>query len=70
MIVSPPPKAIEKEELKWQNVVVVQFEGKIPNFSLFQRMVNVFWEKDGEIDIQPVEFNLFIIKFSNSEMRD
>ena len=46
-----PPKRIEgkliipseviERELQWRNAVVVQFIGKIPNFSFFQRMINV-----------------------------
>ena len=44
--------------------------GRIPNFSLFQRMVNVLWGKDREIDIRPSGLNFFIIQFPNSEMRD
>ena len=36
MIVSPPSNVFKKGEQKWRNAIVVQFVGRIPNFSLFQ----------------------------------
>ena len=41
MIVSPPFDVFEEGEQKWHNAIMVQFVGRIPNFSLFQRMVKV-----------------------------
>ena len=70
MVVSPPTEVFEEGELQWKNVVVVQFVGRIPNFSLFQKMVNVLWGQGGELDIRPARFNLFIIQFSNFDVRD
>ena len=32
--------------------------------------MNVLWGKEGDIDIRPIEHNLFIVQFSNSEMRN
>ena len=39
--VTPPPKVINEGEMKWKNVVVAQFVGRIPNFSMFQKLVNM-----------------------------
>ena len=41
LIISPPVEVIEEGELLWRNAVVVQFVGRIPNFSAFQRQVNI-----------------------------
>ena len=70
VIVSPPKEVFERGESKWKNVVVVQFVGRIPNFSLFQRMLKNLWGKEGEIEIVLAGFNLFVIQFPNTEMRD
>ncbi|XVF43773.1 hypothetical protein PTKIN_Ptkin02bG0067200 [Pterospermum kingtungense] len=46
-VAAPPPAIFEKGETKWQNAVVAQFIGKLPNFSLFHRMVNSLRGSDG-----------------------
>ena len=61
MIVSPLLDVFEEGEQKWKNAVVVQFVRRIPNFSLFRRMVKILWGKDGDIEIKPAGYNLFII---------
>ena len=33
-------------------------------------MVKVLWGKDGDVDIRPVGYNLFIIQFQSTEMRN
>ena len=70
VIVSPPDEVCEEGELIWKNAFVEQFMGKIPNFSVFQKMINIIWGEEGEVDIKPTGYNLFIIQFSNSIMRD
>ena len=62
-----PSEVIEEGEQQWKNAVVVQFIGKIPNFSYFQRMINAMW---GNVDLRPVGHNLFVVQFPNLEMRD
>ncbi|XVE67823.1 hypothetical protein DITRI_Ditri09bG0019400 [Diplodiscus trichospermus] len=68
--VSPPNEVFEEGELLWRNAVVVQFVRRIPNFSAFQKMVNILWGEDGDVDIRPAGMNLFIILFPNSSTRD
>ncbi|XVE91311.1 hypothetical protein DITRI_Ditri20bG0143500 [Diplodiscus trichospermus] len=70
VIVAPPIEAFEEGVDLWSNAVVAQFIRKMPNFSLFQRLVNVLWGDDGHIDIRPAGVNVFIIQFPNSSMRD
>ena len=70
LLVQPPDDIFEEGINQWKNVVVVQFIGRIPNYSYFQRMVNILWGKDGEVDLRPVGSNLFIVQFSNLETRD
>ena len=41
VLVSLPADVYEEGELQWKNVVVAQFVGKISNFSVFQKMVNL-----------------------------
>ena len=50
--------------------MVAQFIGKIPNFSYFQRVVNVLWGADGEVNVKLTGTNLSIIQFPNSIARD
>ena len=69
-IVTPPSGVFEEGELLWKNAVVAQFVGRIPNFSVFQKMVNILWGDDGEIDIRPTGHNLFVLQFPNSQTRD
>ena len=69
-IVVPPSEVFEEGEQKWKYAVVAQFVGRIPNFSVFQKMVNLLWGEDGEIDIKPAGHNLFILHFPNSRVRD
>ena len=69
-MVAPPREVFEEGEQEWRNAVVVQFVGRIPNFSLFQRTIKALWGKDGDVDLRPAGHNLFIIQFQNSEMRN
>ncbi|XVE50102.1 hypothetical protein DITRI_Ditri01bG0134500 [Diplodiscus trichospermus] len=69
-IIAPPRAIFEEGEHFWRNAIVAQFIGKIPNFGAFQKMVNILWGEDGNVDIRPVGTNLFIIQFPNAEMRD
>ena len=39
--VALPKEVIEEGELKWKNAIVAQFVGRIPNFSAFQKLVNM-----------------------------
>ncbi|XVE90995.1 hypothetical protein DITRI_Ditri20bG0120300 [Diplodiscus trichospermus] len=70
VLVSPSKKIFKEGELPWKNTIVVQFIGKIPNFSAFQKMVNILWGEFGEVDIKLAGTNLFIIQFPNVEIRD
>ena len=70
VLVSPPNDIFEEGVEYWKNVVIAQFIGRIPNFSFFQKMVNVLWGADREVDLRPVGPKLFIIQFSNSSTRD
>ena len=40
-VVSPPNDIFEKGVDQWRDSVVAQFIGKVPNFSLFQKLVNI-----------------------------
>ena len=61
LTVAPPAEVINEGEQLWKNAVVVQFVGRIANFRAFQKMVNMIWGDEGEVDIRPVGHNLFII---------
>ena len=37
------PEVIDECEMTWKNIVVAQFVGRIPNFSMFQKPVNMLW---------------------------
>ncbi|XVF82969.1 hypothetical protein PTKIN_Ptkin16aG0095000 [Pterospermum kingtungense] len=67
-IVAPPLD--EEGELQWKNSLVVQFIGKIPNFSYFVKMVTLLWGSEGGIEVKPTGQNLFLVKFSTAESRD
>lgn len=69
-IVAPPLGVFEEGDLQWKNAIVAQFVGRIPNFSVFQKMVNLLWGEDGEVDIRPAGQNLFVIQFPNLKTRD
>ena len=68
--VLPPIEVIREGELKWRNVVVAQFVGRIPNFSAFQKLVNVLWGEYGEVELRPAGQNLFIIQFPSVAIKD
>ena len=42
-VISPPKDVFEEGEAIWQNAVVAQFIRRIPNFSLFQKLVKMLW---------------------------
>ncbi|XVE73699.1 hypothetical protein DITRI_Ditri11bG0139900 [Diplodiscus trichospermus] len=42
----------------------------IPNYSLFQRLINLMWGSDGNVEIKPAGPNLFIIQLPNAAARD
>ena len=65
-----PSEILEEGELKWRNAVVAQFVGRIPNFSAFQKLVNVLWGEHGKVDLRPAGHNLFIIQFPNAITRE
>ena len=50
--------------------MVAQFIGKVPNFSLFQKLINMLWGSEGEVVIRSAGPNLFIIQFPNVVARD
>ena len=68
--VSLPAEVFDEGELLWKNAIVAQFVGRIPNFSYFQKMVNLLWGDEGEVDIRPAGHNLFLLQFSNPILRD
>ena len=70
MIVTPPKVVIDEGASQWENSLVAQFIGRIPNYSLFQRIANSLWGAEGEVVIKPVGLNLFVIQFPNSIARD
>ena len=70
MIVTPPQVVIDEVASQWENSLVAQFIGHVPNFSLFQRLANSLWGAEGEVVIKPVGLNLFIIQLPNSTARD
>ena len=41
--VAHPEKVIDEGEMMWKNTVVAQFVGRIPNFNMFQKLVNMLW---------------------------
>ena len=69
-MVTPPTDVFEEGESIWKYSVVAQFIGRIPNFNLFQKLVNVLWGSEGEVTIRPAGVNLFIIQFQNAVIRD
>ena len=69
-VISPTKDVFEEGENLWQNAVVAQFIGRIPNFSLFQKLVKMLWGADGEVFIRPAGLNLFIIQLPNTATRD
>ncbi|XVE55634.1 hypothetical protein DITRI_Ditri03aG0174400 [Diplodiscus trichospermus] len=70
LLVSPPAEVFKEGEYQWRNAIVVQFVGKISNFSIFQKLVNTVWVDSGKVDIRPAGTNLFIVQFPNEESRD
>ncbi|XVF56970.1 hypothetical protein PTKIN_Ptkin06aG0164300 [Pterospermum kingtungense] len=68
--VSLPSTVLDAGESQWKNALAAQFVGKLPNFSLFVRMVNKLWGSEGEIDIRPTGSNMFILQFPNDRIRD
>ncbi|XVF46264.1 hypothetical protein PTKIN_Ptkin03bG0013800 [Pterospermum kingtungense] len=69
-VAAPPPITFEKGEQKWKKAVVVQFIGKLPNFSLFNRTVNALWGFNGTVEVNPIGSNLFVVQLPSPEMRD
>ncbi|XVF61389.1 hypothetical protein PTKIN_Ptkin08bG0125400 [Pterospermum kingtungense] len=60
-----------KEGLKqWQNSIVAQVVGRTPNFSYFQKMVQILWGSNGEVTTFPASHNMFMLKFSTAELRN
>ncbi|XVF72304.1 hypothetical protein PTKIN_Ptkin12aG0110100 [Pterospermum kingtungense] len=65
------PDDVHDEGLRdWKNALVAQFVGKIPNYSAFQKSINLLWGEEEEIDLRPAGRNLFVAKFLTSEARD
>ena len=50
--------------------MVAQFIDKVPNFSLFQRLVNALWGTNGEVLMKSASVNMFIIQFPSAKTRD
>ena len=70
IIVEPPAEIFDEGVDCWKNAVIGQFIGQMPNFSLLQRLVNILWGADGEVNVRPAGSNLFLIQFPNSIARD
>ena len=70
VVVMPPHEVFAEGEILWKNSVVAQFIGKVPNFSLFQKLINMLWGNEREVVIRSAGPNLFIIQFPNVVARD
>ncbi|XVE69093.1 hypothetical protein DITRI_Ditri09bG0122700 [Diplodiscus trichospermus] len=70
IVVSPPTKIFEEGEDLWRHAVVALFIGQVPNFSLFQRLVNIMWGSYGEVEIRAAGPNLFVIQLPNAATGD
>ncbi|XVF79070.1 hypothetical protein PTKIN_Ptkin14bG0189800 [Pterospermum kingtungense] len=60
---------VEGEEL-WNNSLIVQFVGRVPNFSIVQRMIKQLWGRIGEVTIRSAGLNLIVVQLSTVEARD
>ncbi|XVF40910.1 hypothetical protein PTKIN_Ptkin01aG0154800 [Pterospermum kingtungense] len=69
-IIAPPNEVFERGIDRWKNALVIQFIGRIPNFSYFQKMVNTLWGAESAVDLRSAGSNLFIVQFSNAMTRD
>ncbi|XVE64166.1 hypothetical protein DITRI_Ditri07aG0080200 [Diplodiscus trichospermus] len=68
VVVTLSAQIFEEWEKIWQNAMVTQFIEQVPNFSLFQKLVKIMWGFDAEV--KPAGRNLFVIQFSDIEVRD
>ncbi|XVE88088.1 hypothetical protein DITRI_Ditri19aG0040500 [Diplodiscus trichospermus] len=70
LIVALLDEIFEDGEELWKNTVVVQFVRQVPNFSSFQRIAKIMWGKESDVKVRPASTNLFLIQFSNENVRD
>ncbi|XVF66858.1 hypothetical protein PTKIN_Ptkin10aG0072300 [Pterospermum kingtungense] len=63
--VFPPIALLDEGEKNYETSLIAQFLGKIPNFSAFQKTLNLLWGKGKDVDLKPVGQNLFVIKFDS-----
>lgn len=69
-VAAPLKEDYDKGKLEWLNAVVVQFIGKAPNLSLFHRMANQLWGRDGSVEICLVEGGMFVVQLPTAAARD
>ncbi|XVF43321.1 hypothetical protein PTKIN_Ptkin02bG0031300 [Pterospermum kingtungense] len=60
VIVTRPEDVLSEGKDLWGTVVVAQFIGKVPNFSYFQRTVQLIWGTDGDVEIFPTGNPLYM----------
>ncbi|XVF79903.1 hypothetical protein PTKIN_Ptkin15bG0028100 [Pterospermum kingtungense] len=59
-----------RKEFEKENCNCGTIFGEIPNFSAFQKLINLLWRDGEEIDLRPAGKNLFVIQFMDVEKRD
>ncbi|XVE53548.1 hypothetical protein DITRI_Ditri03aG0011700 [Diplodiscus trichospermus] len=57
VVVTPPTQIFEEGEEIWKSVVVAQFIGQVPKFSLFQKLVKIMWGSNGSAKVKPARAN-------------
>ncbi|XP_022769140.1 uncharacterized protein LOC111312792 [Durio zibethinus] len=68
IVVKPSIKVIEEGINSRNNSLIVQFLGKAPNYSQFQKVVNLLWGKKCAMEIKGAEAYLFFLRFSSNEV--
>ncbi|XVF48420.1 hypothetical protein PTKIN_Ptkin03bG0188800 [Pterospermum kingtungense] len=60
------PEDVHEEGMRlWETALIAQFVGRIPNFSAFQKAINLMWGDGKEFELRPAGKNLFVIVFDN-----
>ncbi|MDV3166621.1 MAG: DUF4283 domain-containing protein ['Waltheria sp.' little leaf phytoplasma] len=63
--VKPPPEVLAEGVKQWENTVVAQCLGRMPNLGQFQKAVSLLWGKDGGAEVKLAGNNLFLIQFKD-----
>ncbi|KAK8554512.1 hypothetical protein V6N13_093501 [Hibiscus sabdariffa] len=68
--IMPPSQVLAGGAKQWTNALLGNFLGKSPPLSVFQRMADKLWGREGSVEIKFLAPSVYLINFPSQRVRD